>query len=393
MAIELSDDEGDGIQSPNAEIEVHEAPPQFRTVAQGPLGAISIVKNRQILEEQLQDLNDLLREVGTEQGQQRAELHAMLKKLGSKEEVRRFLRKSTKKVEADRAQLDKWMKEFSNIADVDSDKVFTLRDKLPPNSGLAWIRLFAYYTPDDISLEDLPDGYMELVRDDMRLLAKMPAPSQDASKLGEDLKSAMRVTQELERVVTRQDQTTQDFQSRLGTESSEAADIQAKLDGVSKEYDETSEELRAQQRELQHSLNGYKRRLKNPNKYYDRQTMSLFNLQEEKDTLAQEFLAMEEELRDKNARIEQLDERVEKLVQVEQDCDSALATLQETIHSLQHKSIKSRKDAQREIDRINTQARYPHGRLKQRINKQNNEILSLKGENDRIEVVLNYYSR
>lgn len=70
LSMELSDDEGGGTQSfSDASVEdmVQESPPQFQTLAQGPLGDLAIVKNRQIVEEQLREVEDFLRQVGVGQ--------------------------------------------------------------------------------------------------------------------------------------------------------------------------------------------------------------------------------------------------------------------------------------------------------------------------------------
>ncbi|ROV91076.1 hypothetical protein VMCG_09613 [Cytospora schulzeri] len=391
--VEASDHEDDVEDSLD---DVQAPGPQFQGLARGPLGALSIVNNRQMIEQQLREMEDVLSVVETDQvqvdtgghGQEWAELNATLEKLiKKKDKVRSFLEVSTEKADARYSDLDEWMKKFSSIADLSWDRLFTLRDKLPPNMGPALIRLVAFYYPDDISMDELPNRYKELLRADLRLLAQAsvpPAPSQSVPVLKENLLSARRRTKELEKEVAQRDATIEEIQLQLDTKSSEVTSLGARLDRLKDKYEDGSARIRKQYSELQNSMHVAEGELKTLRKEHDVKTKLLVDIQEKKQALLEEVQEAKAEVKEKDGLVQQLTERVQKLVEVGKDSGSALTTLKGTVRRLQESSTKKEEEARKTLERLQEQARSARDRQQQRIDQKDSEIDRLKTENDKI---------
>lgn len=252
----IGDDGEDGLDDEEDSLVGDQGPlPQFKTVAQGPLGALSIINNRQLVEQQIREMDDLLHAVKPHHeqvekgihGQEWPELHATLDTLIKKKaQVRKRLEELTKTNETNYNELADWMKKFSSIAEFSSDKLFTLRDKLPPNLGLALIRLIAFYYPDEISMDQLPNWYKEMLHTDLQRLAKSsvpPVPSQSIPALKTDLQSASERTKKLEDEVKRKDARIEEIQLQLDMRSSEVASLNERLKSLRNRYEGGSSRL------------------------------------------------------------------------------------------------------------------------------------------------------
>lgn len=387
-----------GRDSPDSPGAVHGHGPDFRTGSQGPLGALTIVQNRQILRDQLREIDELMGFMDEDggrsdaaEGQEWAELHAEVDRLvKDKEEMHDYVKEANGKVRLRLVELRKWMARFKEIADLDSHELLLIRDKLPANLGPALARLITFSYHDDDSIEKMPKRYRDLMGKDLRLLAQQAvplAPSQDVSALRRDLQST---NEELESARAEIRSTKADmghlvFDKEKAVVAAEK--LRAQMNDMSMKHRKVADVLTGRAEECSRSATKYANRCARLKDDVERQQRMLVDAEEERQRLDGQVADALQEVKLRDDKIKQLGERISLLAAAEEGSDSAFDTLKRTVDRLNEQNDLNQSMNDRLIEKMRSKNRSEQDRQQRRITQLEEQAERLQRENNEIRVL------
>lgn len=388
----------DGRDSPDCPgaIQVHGL--DFRTGSQGPLEARTIVQNRQILSDQLREIDDLMGfmdECGghsdAAEGQHWAELHADVDRLvRDKKEMHSYVREANAKVKLRLTEMHKWVARFSEIADLDPHELVLIRDKLPANLGPALARLITFSYHDGDSIDKLPKRYRDLMGKDLEVLAQQAAPlapSQDVSALRRDLQDANERI-ESARAMAQSKAVAMDH---LGFEKEKAVvageKLRAQINTMSETYRKTSDALTKKAEENSRWASKYAQRCATMKEDLERQQGMLVDAEEEKQRLESQAADALEEVKLRNDKIKQLEERISLLAAAEQGSDSAFDSLKRTVERMNQQNELNQAMNEDIIEKMRNKKRLDQDRQQRKITQLEEKAGRLQRENNEIGVL------
>lgn len=362
----------------------------FHDWSRGPLGAVGIVNNRRVLVAQAREAEGLLRLVEADDGQASmagnftdwASMNADLAKLiQDKESLHEFVKRATDKVEQRDNEVQEWIAELSNMADIGSHKLVSARDRLPPDLGPALLRLVTLSLQDDDSIDKLPRRYKELLGEDVRLLAQKvlpPAPSQDVTVLRKELASARETAEAMENAVAERDGMVKDLESEKTRQAAVIDKLETKINNLISRYQDASERLGDRLKEKDQDLSRYRRRYRDLTETSERLNSMLVQAEEEKKRLSACADDAQKSSEEKDARIKQLDEDIKVFTAVEEGSRPALDVLKDSVNLLREQK-RSAEEMHRKVVADNQE------RAQSQLDKQRRKVVQLQDDVTRLE--------
>lgn len=398
----LAYDEDKGKPRPGDEDDVSGSPgdggaagARFRGVSRGPLGAVGVVDNRQILAAQAREVEDLIRSIEADDGQasmaddytEWAGLNADLEKLiKDKQVLHEYVRKTTERVEIRQKEIQEWTSKLSTMADVESDKLVSNRDRLPPNLGPALMRLVTLYFQDDDSIDKMPDRYKELLGKDLNLLAQKalpPAPSQDVTVLRKELASARGDAEAARDAITERDSTIRELEAEKVRRDSVNASLQTTIKNLESRYNEAwvREDKRYNAMELE--AKRYRSQYKESHEAQDRLTAMLVQEEEEKKRLQKRLDDARRLFKQKEEVIKQLNEDIKVFTAVEEGAKPALDVLKDSINLLREQKKAADEMHEKLVADMQDTAQSQQDRQQRKITQLEDDVTKLQRENAR----------
>lgn len=368
---------------------------RFRGVSQGPLGAVGIVDNKQILAAQAREAEDLIRSIEADDGQasmaddytEWAGLNADLEKLiKDKQVLHEYVRKTTERVEIRQNEIQEWTSKLSTMADVESDKLVSNRDRLPPSLGPALMRLVTLYLQDDDSIDKMPDRYKELLGKDVNLLAQKalpPAPSQDVTVLRKELESARGDAEAARDAMAERDRTIRELEAEKVRQDSVRAKLKTTISNLESRYNESwvREDKRYNAMELE--AKRYRSQYKVSSEAQKRLTEMLVQEEEEKKRLQKGADDARRLVKQREMVIKQLNEDIKVFTAVEEGAKPALDVLKDSINLLREQKKAADGMHEKLVTDMQAAAQSQQDRLQRKITQLEGDVTKLARENAR----------
>lgn len=316
-----------------------------RVFRQGLLVPNDFINNRQLVEDQLKEFDELRQELeNLDQAEDpEADWTALQSELQKYKDDRAILaqqeRELAREVNTGFKNMEKWMRQFQSIADLQPSQLVSLRDKLPPNMLPTLIRLLILCYDDPDSIQDLPRQYKDVFVQDQRLAlaSAPPPPSQDVSALQMQLQAEKRRSTKLQQEVDDKVGDIEGLHADLAAEKTkveQAREQRQRHMQAKREWEAVEADLRSARDTYKNSAEKHKKNAMDFKRAQETHDTILADLQTKIEDLEANETALQATCSGKDRDIGQLQDTIDNISKNDQSNSSAIQTLNQTIQKI-----------------------------------------------------------